>query len=134
MSTIQRMKFNQKFIKFLCFFFSLAIIHVEGNAQNLKQFNTSKRARDNFDSFWQFHKGDIAIKRAVKAGGYGGLTDVNVKVETNKEVVVAYTDVAKAAIFKSANVKLFPTKYCLLFNSFSSKTVFCIICNLQDSK
>jgi len=65
-----------------------------------KQTSLSKRTRDNFDSSWLFHKGDIAIKRAVKAGGYGGLTDIHVKIETNSEAIVAYTDVDKAATFK----------------------------------
>jgi len=58
------------------------------------------RTRLNFDFGWQFHKGDIAIKRAVKAAGYGGLTDINVKVETNKDALIAYADVDKAAAFK----------------------------------
>ena len=74
-------------------------------SQNIQQASLSKRVRENFDFSWQFHKGDIAIKRAVKAGGYGGLTDVNVKVETNKEAVVAYTDVDKAATFKPLDWK-----------------------------
>ena len=29
---------------------------------------TPKRVKENFDFNWQFHKGDIAIKREVKAG------------------------------------------------------------------
>lgn len=94
------MLFKPKFVKFSYFFYLLTLLPFGGNAQNLQQASTSKRARLNFDSSWQFHKGDIAIKRAVKAAGYGGLTDANVKVETNKEAVVAYTDVAKAAVFK----------------------------------
>ena len=36
-----------------------------------------KRAKENFDFNWQFHKGDIAIKKVVKVGGQGGITDVN---------------------------------------------------------
>jgi len=76
-----------------------------GKSQDIQQKYLAKRARENFDFNWQFHKGDIAIKRAVKAGGYGGLTDVNVKVETNKEAVIAYTDVDKAAIFKPGDWK-----------------------------
>src|ERR1035437_10055740 len=74
-------------------------------SQNIQQISLSKRVRENFDFNWLFHKGDIAIKHAVKAGGYGGLTDVNVKVETNKEAVIAYTDVDKAATFKPEDWK-----------------------------
>jgi beta-galactosidase len=77
----------------------LGLFTTDGLSQNIKT-SSSRRTRDNFDSNWLFHKGDIAFKRAVKAGGYGGLTDVNVKVETNKEAVIAYTDVDKAATFK----------------------------------
>src|ERR1035437_3190336 len=99
------MKSNKTFVTFLSFFFLLSLIFVEGKAQNSQQAITSKRARLNFDLNWQFHKGDIAIKRAVKACGYGGLTDINVKVETNKEAVIAYTDVDKAATFKPEDWK-----------------------------
>ena len=74
-------------------------------SQKTQQTGLSKRSKECFDFDWQFHKGDIAIKRAVKAAGYGGLTDVNVKVETNKEVVIAYTDVDKAAAFKAEDWK-----------------------------
>jgi len=77
----------------------LGLFTNDGLSQNIKT-SSSRRTRDNFDSYWFFHKGDIAIKRAVKAGCYGGLTDVNVKVETNKEAVIAYNDADKAAKFK----------------------------------
>jgi beta-galactosidase len=76
-----------------------------GIGQDMQQISLLKRATENFDFGWQFHKGDMAIKRAVKAGGYGGLTDVNVKVETNKEAIIAYSDVDKAATFKSEDWK-----------------------------
>lgn len=59
--------------------FFLSSMLVEGKAQNVHQVPPIKRVRENFDPNWMFHKGDIAIKRAVKAGGYGGLTDINVK-------------------------------------------------------
>ncbi len=81
-------------------FLLLLLLPVDGKAQNAQQTTYSKRAKENFDLAWLFHKGDIAIKRAVKAGGQGGLTDINVKIETNKEAVIAYTDVDKAATFK----------------------------------
>jgi beta-galactosidase len=89
----------------LILLFSLLFIYVDGKAQNIQRPALSKRTRENFDNNWRFHKGDIAIKRAVKAGGYGGLTDVNVKVETNKEIVIAYTDVDKAAVLKPEDWK-----------------------------
>ncbi len=38
----------------------------------------AKRVRKNVDMNWLFHKGDIAMKHAVKAGGQGGLADTNV--------------------------------------------------------
>src|SRR5665647_112059 len=99
------MKFKQRFVKFLCSFFLLSLIPFEGNTQNLQQANVSRRTKGNFDSSWLFHKGDIAIKHAIKACGYGGLTDVNVKVETNKEAIIAYTDVDKASTFKPEDWK-----------------------------
>ena len=89
----------------LILLFSLLFMHVEGKTQDSQRPALSKRTRANFDNNWRFHKGDIAIKRAVKAGSYGGLTDVNVKVETNKETVIAYTDVDKAAVLKPEDWK-----------------------------
>lgn len=37
------------------------------------------RVRENFDDGWQFHKGDIAIKRTVKGGDkvFGSWNDTN---------------------------------------------------------
>jgi beta-galactosidase len=99
---------NQRF-KMVSVFFDisllLCLISINGISQNVQQTAQIKRTKDNFDSNWQFHKGDIAIKRAVKAGGYGGLTDINVKVETNKEAVIVYTDVEKPAKFKPEDWK-----------------------------
>jgi len=60
----------------------------------------SKRTRECFYFNWLFHKGDIAIKRAIKAGEYGGLTNINVKVVKGEEAVIAYSDTNKAAVFK----------------------------------
>jgi len=63
----------------------------------------SKRVHENFDNNWQFHKGDIAIKRAVKAGKQGGLTDANVKTVTGEEAIIAYTDKNKVASYKASD-------------------------------
>lgn len=63
--------------------------------------NTSaQRERLNFDTDWKFHKGDIAMKRAVKAGKQGGITDANIKVVTGEEVVIAYSDKNKVINYK----------------------------------
>jgi len=99
MTTFKRLK------SFWCLSFFLFLILVDAKSEGLQQTATSRRTKDNFDSSWQFHKGDITIKRAVKAGGYGGLTNVNVKIETNKEAVIAYTDVDKASTFKPEDWK-----------------------------
>ncbi|GAA3943966.1 beta-galactosidase GalA [Chitinophaga oryziterrae] len=69
-------------------------------AQHRLEGEQLKRSRINFDQGWQFHKGDIAIKRAVKAGKQGGLTDADVKVVTGEEAVIAYTDKNKVADYK----------------------------------
>jgi beta-galactosidase len=81
-------------------FFLLLSFPVNGKTQGLQQVVPSKRARECFDFNWLFHKGDIAIKQAIKAGKYGGLTDINVKVVTGEEAAIAYTDANKAAAFK----------------------------------
>lgn len=60
---------------------------------------TSKRVKENFDQGWQFHKGDIAIKRVVQAGGQGGLTDVNVNVISTKDTVIDYTNENNFKVF-----------------------------------
>lgn len=62
-----------------------------------------KRSRENFDNGWQFHKGDIAIKRSVKAGKQGGLSDADVKVAEGEEVIIAYTDKNKVAPYKPSD-------------------------------
>src|SRR5476651_793077 len=68
-----------------------------------QSFAQLKRSRANFDADWQFHKGDIAIKRAVKAGRQGGLTDANVKLVTGEEAIIAYTDKNKVAPYKPSD-------------------------------
>ena len=70
-----------------------------GISQDIQQTSLSKRARENFDFNWQFHKGDIAMKRSIKAGGQGGLTDANVKLVTTADTIIDYTDVKSATVF-----------------------------------
>jgi len=68
----------------------LMLIPITGKSQGVQQTVSSKRVKDNFDGSWLFHKRDIAIKRNIKSGGYGGLTDANVKVVTGEEAVIVY--------------------------------------------
>jgi beta-galactosidase len=75
---------------------------VEG-AQNTQKSFTDKRDRECFDKNWMFHKGDIAIKYAFKAGKYGGLTDSNVNVITDEATVIDYTDVNKPTAYKPSD-------------------------------
>jgi beta-galactosidase len=79
------------------------IISSAGQAQNTPQSVPGKRVRDCFDFNWMFHKGDIAIKYAFKAGKCGGLTDINVNVITDGSTVIDYTDVKKPTAFKPAD-------------------------------
>jgi beta-galactosidase len=65
----------------------------------------SKRTRDCFDFNWQFHKGDIAMKRQVKAGCQGGISDINVKIIAKEDTTIDYTDVKSAIIFNPKDWK-----------------------------
>jgi len=84
---------------FLSVALTLLLFWVNGNSQDLQPATSGKRIKENFDFNWQFHKGNIAMKRVVQAGGQGGLTDVNVKVITNKDTIIDYTDVKSAKVF-----------------------------------
>ena len=97
------MKTSQKFEIFLCFFFLLSLIHVDGKTQDLQQKNQSKRTRENFDFDWQFHKGDIAIKLVPRVG-QGGITDINVPIISKKDTIIDYTS------FKSSSA-MFPADW-----------------------
>lgn len=70
-----------------------------GKGQSPHQASLSKRVKENIDFNWQFHKGNIAMKRSVKAGGQGGLMDANVKIVTSKDTVINYLDVNSATVF-----------------------------------
>jgi len=74
-------------------------IFMNGNAQNLQQPNLSIRAKENFDFNWQFHKGDIAMKRSVKVGGQAGLTDIKVKIISKVDTTIDYSNVESAKIY-----------------------------------
>ena len=58
-----------------------------------------KRTQENFDERWQFHRGDIAIKRVVQAGGQGGLTDSNVKIISTRDTVIDYSNQNSFKVF-----------------------------------
>lgn len=84
--------------------FVLLFSSVDGNTQNQLSIASGQRTIENFDFNWQFHKGDITMKRVVKAGGQGGLTDVNVPVIA-KDTIVDYTNTANAKIYYPADWK-----------------------------
>lgn len=86
-------------------FILLLLSPIEGNAQNTRQTVTNKRVRENFDFNWQFHKGDIAMKRVVKAGSQGGLTDIHAKIIAVKDTTIDYNNIKSANIFYSRDWK-----------------------------
>ncbi|MBB3188479.1 beta-galactosidase GalA [Microbacter margulisiae] len=71
----------------------------KGDGQSIRQNGACIRVRENFDFDWQFHKGDIAMKHVVKAGGQGGITDVNVPVLNQPDTVIDYTNTNSARVF-----------------------------------
>jgi beta-galactosidase len=78
---------------------AIAMLYFIGTyAQHPVNVNSPKRSRENFDSNWQFHKGDISIKQGVKAGSQGGIADANVKLEISKDTAIDYTDPKNAAV------------------------------------
>ncbi|HAH22289.1 MAG TPA: glycoside hydrolase family 2 [Prolixibacteraceae bacterium] len=83
----------------------LILFPIVGNAEVLEQTLLGKRTKENFDFSWQFHKGDIAMKRVVKVGGQGGLTDINVKRITTKDTVIDYTNTKSGTIYNPADWK-----------------------------
>lgn len=84
------------------YIFSAVVFLVFGNVNTWTygQPSLSKRTKENFDFTWQFHKGDIAIKKVVRVG-QGGITDINVPVITNKDSVIDYTNVKSSTSFFS---------------------------------
>ena len=96
----------QKFKKawqYLAFILSLMLVSISSMAQNLPN-TSSKRAKENFDFNWQFHKGDIAMKLVVRVG-QGGITDINVPVISKTDTVIDYTNFKSSESFFPADWK-----------------------------
>lgn len=68
-------------------------------SSSVQASSQTKRTRDNFDSDWLFHLGNLRIERAVKAGKYGGITDTDKKVVDGEVITIAYNDKDKAEPF-----------------------------------
>lgn len=92
---------SQSVVFFIGMMLSFMQAPVDSNAQN-KQLIKSGRSRENFDFNWQFHKGDIAIKKIVKAGGQGGITDAH-PTYISKDTVVNYKDLNSYKYFIPAD-------------------------------
>lgn len=80
----------------------LSLVFVVGKAQNSQQTIGAKRIIENFDFNWQFHKGDIAIKKVVRVG-QGGITDINVSIITKKDTVIDYRNIKSSTSFFPAD-------------------------------
>ena len=90
---------NQKFVRFGVLLLFQFFILFQGKTQVVQKPALSIRTRENFDFSWLFHKGDIAIKRVIKAGGQAGLTDINVKNIAKEDTTIDYTNFESAKIF-----------------------------------
>ena len=90
---------NQKFVRFGVILLFQFLILFQGKTQVVQKPALSIRTRENFDFSWFFHKGDIAIKRVIKAGGQAGLTDINVKNIAKEDTTIDYTNFESAKIF-----------------------------------
>jgi beta-galactosidase len=77
--------------RILIIFTIIFLFQLRGWSQNKEYSTPFMRTKVCFDFDWQFHKGDIAIKRQVKSGGQGGITDINVEVVT-KDTIIDYTN------------------------------------------
>ena len=86
-------------------FILLLLIPFIGKTQTVQQTISSKRAKENFDFGWLFHKGDIAMKKVLKSGGQGGITDVNVKIISTKDTVIDYTNPEGSKVLNPADWK-----------------------------
>jgi len=97
---------NQKYrLKTWVLTFSLLLILIDGKTQDKQQGTQLNRAKENFDFNWQFHKGNIAMKRILKVGGQGGITDVNVEILADKDTIIDYTNDNSYKVFYPADWK-----------------------------
>jgi beta-galactosidase len=95
---------RQRLVIFLGITFLLLNILMNGVAQNQQLSSLSHRMKDSFDFNWQFHKGDIAIKRVVRVG-QGGITDINVPVITKKDTIIDYTNFESSKVLNPTDWK-----------------------------
>src|ERR1035437_7476870 len=105
---------SKMFVRILVIVFFMIVSMSEGNAQNLQQVSASGRTRGNFDSSWQFHKGDIAMKLVVRVG-QGGITDINVPIIQKKDTVIDYTNFRSSSSILPADWKTInlPHDWCI---------------------
>ena len=80
----------------------IAIVFIISICSSINSIAQNIRIREQFDFYWQFHKGNMRIERAVKSGMYGGITDNGVEVIDDAHVDIAYTDGDKADVFISS--------------------------------
>jgi beta-galactosidase len=80
------------------FTFLLLLLFINLKAQNIQQSVPSKRAKENFDFNWQFHKGDIAMKLVARVG-QGGITDINVPIISKKDTAIDYANFKSSTSF-----------------------------------
>jgi beta-galactosidase len=95
----------KRLVAFVNIVFVLMFPAINGNSQHSQTSISSKRTRECFDFSWQFHKGDIAMKRVVKAGGQGGFTDINVKIISKSDTTIDYTNTESAKILLTRDWK-----------------------------
>lgn len=85
--------------------FILFIVFEHAKSQDRQRITPLKRVKENFDLNWQFHRGDIAMKRVIKVGGQGGITDINVEVIA-QDTVIDYTDMNSYKVFNLPDWKV----------------------------
>jgi len=95
---------RQGLVIFWGFTFLLLNICMNGVSQNQQLLSQSRRVKECIDFNWQFHKGDIAIKRVVRVG-QGGITDINVPVINKKDSVIDYTNSESSKVLNPADWK-----------------------------
>jgi beta-galactosidase len=99
---------KKQFIRLISFselILCLLLIPVDAKNQNNQQITQGIRSKECFDFNWQFHKGNIAMKRILKVGGQGGLTDVGVEILTDKDTIIDYMNENSYNVFYPADWK-----------------------------